>query len=108
MAPPLVAIVYIHPDGREQRLAVKAGENLMQAAVDADIREIIGECGGYAMCATCHVFVADPRVPPAQKLEDEMLAGIGAERTATSRLSCQIVAVPALDGLRVGLPASQI
>jgi len=107
----MISIVYVHPDGREQALDVKPGENLMQAAVDEDIREIIGECGGYAMCATCHVFVdaADlARLPTMGKLEDEMLAGIGAERKPNSRLSCQIVAATGLDGLRVHLPVSQI
>lgn len=107
----MVAIVYVHPDGREQVLAVKPGENLMQAAVDEDIREIIGECGGYAMCATCHVFIdaADMgRVPLVGKLEDEMLAGIGAERQPNSRLACQIISAEALDGLKVHLPRSQI
>lgn len=107
----MVAIVFVHPDGREQELDVKVGENLMQAAVDEDIREIIGECGGYAMCATCHVFleVADlARLPAMGKLEDEMLAGIGAGRKPNSRLSCQIVAAVGLDGLRVHLPVSQI
>lgn len=107
----MVAIVYVHPDGREQVLDVKPGENLMQAAVDEDIREIIGECGGYAMCATCHVFVDEAdlaRVPPVLKLEDEMLAGIGTERKPNSRLCCQIVAAAGLEGLRVYLPVSQI
>ncbi len=107
----MVAIVYVHPDGREQTLDVKIGKNLMQAAVDEDIREIIGECGGYAMCATCHVLVDEAdlaRLVPVAKLEDEMLAGIGAERQPNSRLSCQSVVTAGLDGLRVHLPLSQI
>jgi 2Fe-2S ferredoxin len=36
-----------------------------------------------------------------------MLANVAAERRATSRLSCQLKASPALDGLTLHLPDTQ-
>ena len=71
---------------------------------------IVGECGGAAMCATCHVYL-DPefaeKVPPVGELEADMLECAAAPTTQFSRLSCQIVLKPELEDLVVHLPASQ-
>jgi 2Fe-2S ferredoxin len=40
--------------------------------------------------------------------EGEMLDFAATERTAESRLGCQIALVPALDGMVVRVPASQV
>jgi 2Fe-2S ferredoxin len=81
----------------------------MQGAVAQGMRGIDAECGGACSCATCHVKV-DARwvsvVGPPNKLEAEMLEmAMGADER--SRLSCQIVLTPELDGLVVDLPPSQ-
>ena len=58
-------------------------------------------------CSTCHVIVAAEdfdRLPRASEEEEDMLdLAVGATRT--SRLSCQIVLAPELDGLTVRLPS---
>ena len=82
----------------------------MQAALNNRVEGILGECGGYCMCATCHVYV-DPdflnRIPAAKDNEKFMLS-IAAEGPQTnSRLSCQIKMTDDLDGLIVRLPAKQ-
>jgi 2Fe-2S ferredoxin len=46
------------------------------------------------------------RVGPAGDDEDAMLASTSAPRQAGSRLSCQIIAGPALDGLVLHVPAN--
>jgi 2Fe-2S ferredoxin len=103
-------IVYVHPDGSRQTLDVKSGTSVMQAAVSAGIDEIVAECGGSCMCATCHVYI-DPadlgRLPAMDTLEAEMLDNTAAERRPNSRLSCQIDVTAALDGLVVHLPDRQ-
>jgi ferredoxin, 2Fe-2S len=107
----MVKIVYTYPDGRSMPVDVAAGTSVMQAAVGGGIDGIIGECGGNAMCATCHVYtdIADAgRLPPVGDDEDEMLDCTAAERAEGSRLSCQLVAGPELDGLVVRLPAEQM
>ena len=59
--------ILIQPDGTTRTIEVAAGTSVMQAAVGAGVRGIVGECGGSAMCATCHVYVDDAwrdKLPP--------------------------------------------
>lgn len=104
-------ITYVQPDGTKQELDVPAGKRIMQAAIGAGIDGIVAECGGQAMCATCHIYVdstwAD-RLPPVGDDEDEMLEDTVCERTSESRLSCQLPVTDELDGLVVRLPETQV
>jgi 2Fe-2S ferredoxin len=106
----MVWITYIAADGKESRVDVRDGDNLMLGAVQNNVRGIDGECGGCLSCATCHVYVepewAD-RIPPAVSMEEEMLEFVASARGPGSRLSCQILATPQLDGMRVLLPQTQ-
>ena len=97
-------------DGAPTALDVPAGLSLMQAAVAAGLRGIVGECGGSAMCATCHVYVDEAfthRLPAPLDTEREMLECTASERRANSRLSCQIKLSDDLEGLVVHLPQRQ-
>ncbi len=47
-------------DGTSREVPAEVGRSVMQTAVTHDVPGIVGECGGNAMCATCHVYV-DPR-----------------------------------------------
>ncbi len=94
-------------DGRDITAEVKDGLNLMEAAVASNVPRVIGECGGSLSCATCHVYVDEAwagKVGQPDRFEDGMLDVAEAERKATSRLSCQIKAGPALDGLVLHVP----
>ena len=103
-------ITFIHPDGSEQGFEALEGISVMQAATGAGVRGIVAECGGSAMCATCHVYV-DPgwadRLPAPLSNELEMLECTAAERQPTSRLACQIRITAALQGLVVRVPERQ-
>ncbi len=102
---------YVLPDGARRELDLSDGTSLMQAAVSAGIDGIVAECGGSAMCATCHVYVDEAdvgRPPPIGGDEDEMLECTVAERLPTSRLSCQLVMALALDGIMVRIPEEQV
>ncbi|MBI5320377.1 2Fe-2S iron-sulfur cluster-binding protein [Bradyrhizobium sp.] len=106
----MTIVTFVHPDGREQRIAADAGESAMQAATRNDINGILAECGGNAMCATCHVYVDAAwlaRLPAMGGDEDALLDGTAAERRAESRLSCQIKLSAGLDGLILHLPERQ-
>jgi ferredoxin, 2Fe-2S len=99
---------WILPDGRQIDADVPAGRNMMEAAVAANVPGVVGECGGSLSCATCHVsvdatFAAATGRP--ESFEDSMLDVTEADRTPTSRLSCQIIMTEALDGLILRVPA---
>ena len=100
-------ITFIHPDGEAQGMEAPEGVSVMQAATGAGVRGIVAECGGSAMCATCHVYV-DPawvdRLPAPLSNELEMLECTADERRPESRLSCQIKLTAELQGLVVRLP----
>lgn len=104
------AICFQQPDGTVQLVDARVGESVMSAALEASVDGIVAECGGNAMCATCHVFVHEcdlDRLPAMQDTEDEMLDGTAVPRTAASRLSCQLPVTDALDALMVTVPDMQ-
>jgi 2Fe-2S ferredoxin len=75
---------------------------VMEILRDAGL-PITAECGGACACATCHVYVAESwldKLPPKSDAETDMLdMAIAVE--PNSRLSCQIVCKPELDGIEV-------
>ncbi|WP_438991414.1 2Fe-2S iron-sulfur cluster-binding protein [Lentibacter sp.] len=96
------------PDGSEISADVAEGVNMMEAALANSVPNVIGECGGSLACATCHVYVDEgwhDKTGQAGDFEDAMLDATEAERGPHSRLSCQIVASPELDGLKLIVPA---
>lgn len=102
--------IYISHDGSRRELEVADGTNLMKAAVANGIYDIVGDCGGSASCATCHVYVDDTylsKIPAASAREMEMLASTSAERRNSSRLSCQIIMNETLEGIVVRIPDQQ-
>lgn len=106
----MTQIHLIQPDGQTVTLEGDDGKSVMQLAVGAGLHGIVGECGGSAMCATCHVYVEEPwaaRLPAPLQPELEMLECTAAERRPNSRLSCQIKLAPDVDGLTVRLPERQ-
>ncbi len=107
------SIIFIQADGRQDVLDVPVGTTLMHAVVGAGLDGIAGECGGSAMCATCHVYVdlnqeQAKALPPVSAVEDAMLDSAASERRGESRLSCQLRVTEAFDGLVVHLPESQL
>ena len=82
----------------------------MQIAVSAGVRGIVGECGGSAMCATCHVYVDEAfsdQLSTPLETELEMLECTASERLPNSRLACQIKILTKHEGLVVRLPERQ-
>lgn len=108
----MAKITYHHPGGHTDVVDVDPGTSLMRAAVTHGVSGIIGECGGQAMCATCHVYVREPYLdglPPIGEDEDEMLDCTATTRDdSRSRLGCQIQLNDTLDEIEVDLPVSQV
>lgn len=104
-------ITYVNADGTHEELDVAEGTSVMQGAIRNGLDGIVAECGGNAMCATCHVYVEEDQLhllPPVSDEEDALLDGTASERRPNSRLSCQIQVTPELDGLVVRLPERQV
>lgn len=106
-------ITFHHSDGRNDVVEVAEGTSIMRAALTHSIPGIIGECGGQAMCATCHVYIRSDdhlgKLPRLGEDEDEMLDCTAHPRDPRrSRLGCQIPVTEALDGLEIDLPETQI
>jgi ferredoxin, 2Fe-2S len=101
---------YARSTGDEYAIDAVAGESVMATAVKNGVPGIIGECGGNASCATCHVWVRDEYVDlvgEPNDLEEDLLDMAVSERRDGSRLSCQIPVTPELDGLTVDIPPVQ-
>lgn len=100
----------IRANGSTRDIAAADGTTVMQAVTSAGEAGIVAECGGSAMCATCHVYVDETwagKIPAPLANELEMLECTAAERAPTSRLSCQIRLTAELDGIVVRLPERQ-
>jgi ferredoxin, 2Fe-2S len=103
-------VVYVVATGVEQAIDGMVGDSVMATAVRNGVAGIVGECGGNASCATCHVWVREEfqaAVGPAHDLEDDLLDLAVADRREGSRLSCQIELTDDLDGLTVDVPPEQ-
>jgi 2Fe-2S ferredoxin len=105
----MAKITYIEHNGKSHTVDAVVGESVMRGAVDNNIPGIDADCGGECACATCHVYVDAAwleKTGPRTETEESMLSF--ANGTAeNSRLSCQIVVTPELDGLIVRMPEGQ-
>ena len=106
----MVQVTFTSAQGEVQTVEVDAGATLLEAARKGGVDGIIGDCGGFCNCATCHVYVDErwnPLLPAVEEHEDAMLDGTVCDRLPTSRLSCQVILTSDLDGIAVTLPESQ-
>ena len=100
-------MTFILRDGSRKEVEAPLGLSVLEIAHKHGV-DIEGACEGSLACSTCHVIV-DPTwfaklAKPTEDEEDMLDLAFGLE--ATSRLGCQIVMTPALDGLVVRLPAA--
>lgn len=102
-------IHFIEHNGKEHVVDAEIGKSVMQTAVENLIPGIVGDCGGACSCATCHGYVDcafKSRLKAKEEGEELMLEG-ALRVEENSRLTCQIMVTPELDGLIVRLPVSQ-
>ena len=99
-------MTFILRDGSQKLVDAPLGLSVLEVAHKHGV-DIEGACEGSLACSTCHVVV-DPawygRLSKATEDEEDML-DLAFGLQATSRLGCQIVMTPELDGLTVKLPA---
>ncbi|RYE02843.1 MAG: 2Fe-2S iron-sulfur cluster binding domain-containing protein [Sphingomonadales bacterium] len=101
----MIRVTFVGTDGATRDVDANTGDRLLEVAQN-DGQPLEGTCEGQMACSTCHVLIAAEdfeRLPPASEEEEDMLdLAIGAGRT--SRLACQIILTPDLDGLTVRMP----
>jgi len=103
-----VRVIFYGPRGDCWEIAARAGDSVMDCAVDNGVPGIKAQCGGGCTCSTCHCYVREPwyaRVGEAQGDEADILEFTPGHRR-TSRLSCQIQLTPELDGIEIDIPDS--
>ncbi|CAA2935036.1 adrenodoxin-like protein 2, mitochondrial isoform X1 [Olea europaea var. sylvestris] len=103
-----VSVTFVDKDGEEIHVKVPFGMSMLEAAHENDV-ELEGACEGSLACSTCHVIVMD--VDYYNKLEDPAdeendMLDLAFGLTDTSRLGCQIIAKPEIDGIRLALPVA--
>lgn len=72
-----------------QETSVETNGNLLSVLINKDL-DVLRECGGRGMCATCHVYVVDgmEALSPINRREQRTLEVITSCKT-NSRLACQ-------------------
>jgi 2Fe-2S ferredoxin len=89
-------------NGKEHVLEGRDGWTVMEILRDAGL-DVAAECGGACACATCQIYVTDgwyDKLPERSEAEVDMLdMAIAVE--PNSRLSCQLICAPELDGIKV-------
>jgi ferredoxin, 2Fe-2S len=99
-------MTFIECDGTRREVDAPLGLSVLEIAHKHNI-DIEGACEGSLACSTCHVIVEaawfSKLTTPTEDEEDMLDLAFGL--TETSRLGCQIVMTPELDGLVVKLPA---
>lgn len=97
----MAKVTFIQADGTSRTIDAPDGAPLMHAARDHGIRGIIAECGGSAMCATCHCHVVsapEGSLPAMKPDEADTIEFNANDPRPESRLTCQITVTPALEG----------
>ena len=94
-----ISINIIDFEGRKHTIqtSVDLELNLMELVRDAGFQ--IGNCGGMALCASCHCFIESSNGLSHKTLEEEDMLDQLHNSQINSRLICQIPLSQALDGV---------
>jgi len=102
-------IVFVSAAGDRTEVEATVGESIMRIALNAGIEGLVAECGGCLSCATCHCYVEggwSDKVPALSE-EEMVMVECAIDVRDESRLSCQVFYADDLDGIEIGIPASQ-
>ncbi|KAJ1857443.1 Adrenodoxin-like protein 2, mitochondrial [Coemansia sp. RSA 1822] len=102
-----VSVTFIESDGNEVQATGEEGTNLMELAHENDV-DLEGACEGACACSTCHVILDDKifdDLPEPTDEENDML-DLAFGLTDTSRLGCQVLLTPEMEGMRIKLPSA--
>ena len=100
-------MTFISPDGKNVVVDAPEGLSVLEIAHCNNI-DLEGACEGSLSCSTCHVIVDSQWFELLNEpSEDEKdMIDLAFSSTHTSRMGCQIIMTPELDGLTVKLPSA--
>ncbi|XP_070782339.1 ferredoxin-2, mitochondrial [Enoplosus armatus] len=101
----VVNVVYIDRSGQRIPIKAKVGDNVLYLAHKHGV-DLEGACEASLACSTCQVYVSAAhfnKLPDPDEREDDML-DMAPMLQENSRLGCQIILTPELDGIELTLP----
>ena len=104
------SLTFIEHNGNQHKVDIEKGRSVMQLAMDNGVPGIDADCGGACACGTCHVIVDKEwlSVIGSANYEESQMLDMTPEKAETSRLSCQITATDAMDGMLINIPEFQM
>ena len=105
--PDTVSVCFITKDGEKINVKGRVGERALYLAHRKGI-DMEGACEASLACTTCHVYVESESehwdvLPEATDTEEDLL-DMAPFLSHNSRLGCQIVLTPDIDGITLRLP----
>lgn len=76
--------------------------NIMELCKSYEL-EVEGTCGGMALCASCQCYVNSAHHLPEKSDDEEAMLYEAFNVKDNSRLGCQILLTPEIDGLEIEL-----
>ena len=104
--PETVNVTFVDKAGIETPVVGKVGERIMYLAHRKGI-DMEGACEASLACTTCHCYVDSEQhwdiLPEATETEEDLL-DMAPFLDVNSRLGCQLILSPELDGIVIRLP----
>ncbi|XP_039944698.1 ferredoxin-2, mitochondrial [Hirundo rustica] len=101
----VVNVVFVDREGRQVPVRGRVGDNVLHLAQRHGL-ELEGACEASLACSTCHVYISEPHLGqlPAPDEREEDLLDQAPLLQENSRLACQVLLSPALEGAHISLP----
>ena len=107
-------LIRIVQEGKKWTADAAVGQKLMEVANAQG--ELFGYCKGQLCCTTCRVYIPtryEKLLNPPTELEQDVLCELPyskeyPEKEYIRRMSCQILAVPQINGITIHIPPTLI
>ena len=94
--------------GNSKTIDVENGLTVMEGAIQNDIPGIDADCGGAAVCGTCHCFIDTLQAMPTVDEQEAVMLGLRPDQEDSSRLACQVQVTDDMSDFTVRLPEFQM
>jgi 2Fe-2S ferredoxin len=103
-----IDVNFILPNGEVRKVKANIGVSVLEVAHSTIGKDWLeGACEGSLACSTCHVIlpVSEFKKFPAATEEEEDMLDLAFGLEETSRLGCQLILTPEMNGFSFKLPA---